>query len=375
MKMPKTLFYSPSKGVVEEIETDKYLKTLKKDLGVDKGDDFDGLLKVATDDRYDLAVDDETPAKERKRLEKIVEGIRDCFEKSEEFKKEMEAEAEKAKAQEAKKGELIHAAVEEGLVVSGEWMAPALNIVQKNLGKKFVFTEIGVTKAKGAQIDEVEYSKAISQLSNGTVKTEKFNTSLGWGLGDICLMSKEAGDGSDEDMERIVAQAVEVTGKAKHTVQKTMNLCAKVSHAMRKKNPNFSFTLWQEYCNYQNSFPSPEAAEKFLNEVSKLPEVPSCAAMREALQEATGKKIKPPKPAGGHHYLYLSGNEAWLSNDISLAACADAEMTVIDLKLGSFLNGDGEPATKLKELPKKWFKEAPAPKEESKDDDMAGLPQ
>lgn len=415
-----TLFYKESDGEVTALEGPHILKALKRDTGLKPAEAeemWSLILKGAEEPGglEDLSAAEAKPYKTAfSTMKKVL-----AFHDKEVERQKTAVEKEEVKLQElgekmvvaGMRGFAKAGAFEEDMVVSG---------LQAVVGKKILISSVGATFKEDTQMSELEFTEAIAAVSNITSRFDSGKQSAVFVLGDICNEAMKYQNG-----EMVLAQAVRLTGKDKHTIKQAMNMCAWIPQ--NKRVPGLTGTHYIEAMAFRDGsksdYPLTDAklfkllekaavgGEKIIDietpDGEKKLQTASVSTLRfrEMLNEAAGKPNKEPKEKSpeppltereqeqvetaisnvrSRGYLYLMGSEQLQHEELSTSALK--EFCVIDLDTMIRLNQDGSEGPSIERLPDGWFPQAEAPASKPKKkkakkesevpaEELAGLPE
>ena len=313
-RLPKEIHFKNDQGSVVTLDPGGYIKQIAKANGI-KADVATEVIKQVLKDKDKAAFLDEV---EDTDLRKKLRSAWGHVDKSLQFHIDhtdvlVKAE-EKDKARKSEEGHKAMIAVEQSRAVATVATRDgAIDSLQRVVGKHFVASETGIVLTKDADPTKIELLGLISGLAGATEGLERAKGMASFALGDACLIAKAKF--GDEEGDNIIVQAARESGREKHTIVQA----ERVSRFFEtgKRNPALSFTHHQEVMNYLSkegklvqgiTWPK---IEKIMSEAiipegpeietkgKKLPrrkEAVSVKALRETLQEITGKKKEESAP-------------------------------------------------------------------------------
>lgn len=315
-KMP-TKFHinigTPKKQDWKEHSNEEFWRYVSKELGV-KSKEGEPILKAILAEKSvdDLLVEDMDAATRKtvrtawKELEALMEDhfghIKDMKDEEERAKKEAEVHTASLQLASARGFALANQGVAENFVVG----------LQKLMGDKFQVDVLGLTITEGATITEEDVIQGISCLARTSENVADISAAVGWNLGDLLVFAYKEFDETAAD--KLVGEAVAVTGRSKHTVMESLRLAR--AFPPKKRIAGLSMTHHQELNNYLAKHPDIDQKEvkKIIDDVldgeqiSKIKQpdgsfleqkkVKSCAHLRKALQALTGKAPETPAAPG-----------------------------------------------------------------------------
>ncbi len=158
------------------------------------------------------------------------------------------------------------------------------------LGKKFDVRSNGASIKKGVQLTELEAAKAVATMAEITERSDTVRGTAMLVLGGIVLGVKE--QFGDEAGERIVQQAVSVTGKSKHSCGDAERVVRWANGIFKEDVPvGLSYSHLQECKNYsqdKSGNPTIEAAE--VRKIAKKVQAGKAAKAITEDMESRGKK-------------------------------------------------------------------------------------
>lgn len=384
MKAPQFIYTQDGKEIIET-PFDKAIKTFGKEHSL-KPTYTNALFKGAVKGKEPKGEDD------LKNHKLAVKFLADSAALKQKLNDQIAEEEEKEKEQH----NLIVAEASKGYQLAQAYGDNAASALEKLLGKKFHVTNTGLTIAEGAKLSEAEATRAIATLAEVSERNQVVGTTTQYALGDLIVSLRSSA--GDEAADRIIEQAVSVTGKSKHTVQEAERMvewCNKVfKDEPRPDNltPTHMSELRQGSQTRQGEpLITPAKLRKIIEkvvegtvtgtgivdgkEVEQRKPLP-CAEVRSLLNEAKGVKPKtqssngdgktheaeetteaPAKAAG---FLYISDWEAApfhsdkLDKDALEEVDADGSYKyglVIDLAKGCSLNRKGKKLHAFAPLP------------------------
>lgn len=306
---PITLLIFMLQKELTEMTIPQY-KKYYKDKGM-KPAQFDQLWEVAQSGN-DLQLDPETPASESKWLNTMFKSMVKEIEETKKNVAKRASDAAAAQAAKEKQGKQFALATAEGFAKNEIFIDQTVEVIQHGLGKKFVVTKTGLELAPDAKISPLDYGKAIAMLASGTEGAKTVANSMTWALGDLLRLARK--NLGDEETDIIIAQVVEQTGQAKHTVAEAERVST--VFPPDERFPTLTYTHHQEIANYKGNIKAGElkkivakvvAGEDANARVIFSPSGEkitqrrplSCAATRSLLKEASGTATTTEKPAKG----------------------------------------------------------------------------
>lgn len=292
--------------------------------------------------------------------------------------KQAKEKADEAKINEAH-GQLIAKATEKGLAIAEKGFGAAALIeglgkaISKGVNEKLKADALGLVIEDGYEPTEKDITTLISATGGIGRQSAAFDRAVTWVLGDAAVLADRFEGGYD----RVVAQAVEERGIAKHTARRAYVVAKAVPHAERIEG--LTFTHYSEIVNYKGSIKAKKGLEKLMEELregAKNGDLMSCAELRKRLQELAGKAKPDPedgdegedgddskdaKPKNAHGFLYISSDgEVFKHDTVFPYILKEGEHIVIDLNKMAVLKADGSVYYKIGEF------DPPAPVKEEK---------
>lgn len=227
--------------------------------------------------------------------------------------------ADKAADKAAEKfGEMIVRESSKGHALSVAFSNSVTENLQRVLGKKFTVTATGLSIQDGAKVTEAEAVRAVATLSESSEKASTIGTTTMLALGDLVLTIRA--QLGDDVADKLIQQAVSITGKSKHTIQDAERVVkwANTVFEGHERPANLTPTHWQEAKNYaqdREGNPTIPAEEvRSILEVVATGKVVgkgvvdgqpvdqmkplSCAEERDLLKKARGDTSPKPTPKG-----------------------------------------------------------------------------
>jgi len=284
-------------------------------------------------------------------------------------------EAEKLKAQAEARGMKIMVAAKAGEKIAEAVAHDMLGNLSKAMKGKFVMEGQTLKLAKGAKPTEADFSQVLGALSNLKGAATEAADQAGFYMADAITLANEAGFDGNQLLEQVAKEF----GVKLFTAQQAQRVGE--FFPPEKRIPGLSMSGHQEIMYGAGAVKDKAKLEAVIEKIAQgkpsdeptlngKPEVRpfTKSEVRKLMDEVAGKKPTKPKAKGGAagtpsgNFLYLTKDKDdydvfYISDDLSLKACASPEFSVVDLLTMSVLDPKGNPEAHIEQLPAEWFEE------------------
>jgi hypothetical protein len=242
-----SIWFKGDKGWVQ-IGMPPFFSHLKKEHGLKQEDAQEYLKLVLKDSSLEPDWDQwDGSAEEKKKWKTQFNALKKLVMAHFDYEAEQKKLAEKAKLEKQKEGEKLVLASVAGFKLAETARENALTHLQKIVGKGFEIgvTGMHITKDIGTLTKE-KLGKTIAILASDSEVLDKVRASVNWNLGDACNLAEQ--HFGAEEADELIAQVIQVTGKAKHTIAEARRVARMFPE--EKRRAGLTFTHHQEAANY-----------------------------------------------------------------------------------------------------------------------------
>lgn len=394
-KLPSKFYHQTEGSEPSLLDREEFFRKIKKETGATPAEMdgwFKGFLEIAASEgEFALDIPEGMEDKEDiARYKTQYAAVNKAYKAHLDIGADIvDAKAKQAKAAEAR-GMQIVVGAEQGRAIAIRSASHMVDGFASVIKGKFVIDGPSMRLAKGAKPTEKDFSVALGYVVNLKGAASEAADQAGFYMVDLIALADQAGFNGNELIEQIADEF----GVKKFTVMQAKRVGEFWPQA--KRLPGVSMSAHAEIANYAGGVKDAAKLDAVIEKVKtgivdeittaegkKVKTEPKhygAKQVRAMMQEISGKKPeKPAKPPVNSKdeveaFLYIStdaeGNETiYISAQLSLKACADPSVTVIDLSSLTQLGSKGELAYKLETLPAEWFDaptEVTTPKTEKK---------
>ena len=377
MKAPKALYQNGTLTPAAD-----WLKALSKELSAKKSDKLDKFLDIAMQG-FEPDYSEIEDADEAKRQKALFKGVEKAWKSHVKAKADAEKAAQKQKEEAEQRGMKIIVAAKKGEKIAEAIASDMVGNLSKAMKGKFVMEGMSLKLAKGAKPTEADFSEVLGALSNLKGAATEAADQAGFYMADAITLANEAGFNGNQLLEQVAKEF----GVRLFTAQQAQRLGEFFPPEARI--PGLSMSGHQEIMYGASAVKDPKKLEAVIEKIKegKVIDVTTTAngkeltdrkpysksEVRRLMDEAAGHKPKKRAAAGGAagcptgNFLYLTSDEHdndvfYISDLLSMKACADPSFAVLDLMMLTQLDAKGNPKHHLEQLPEQYKDEVPAPK-------------
>lgn len=375
------------------LSTDDWCRRIRQETeaSADEAKQFPEYLDIITGEgKWELNIEDDWTTEEKARVRALYKAVEKSYKASLDYERDIAVEAEEQKVESAKRGQLIVVGAEKGRALASMAANHLVKDIATAMKGKFIIDGVEMKMVKGAKPTEKDFSEIFGCLLSLKGAATDAADAAGFYLVDAIRLAK----GSGFDGDALIEQVANAAGVEKFTAMAAQRHGEFWPPEKRMVGPDgklLSMTAHAEIANYAGGVKEPRKLEAVIKKVAEgqvdeittpegkkiktTPKPYSTKAIRALMQEASGKPTPPKIPKGGKggaagcptaNFIYIGANDAgeevqWRHTDLSMMACEDEGITVIDLMTMTRLDAKGAPKYHLEELPAKYFLGAKAP--------------